>query len=413
MIRIEQVFVFILFLCCAACQSRPGADTTIPPLPDLTKNHTDIVLQALTDAIDDDPRLTDAYQKRALTYLDLGNTQAALDDINRAIGLEISNSDYFRIRSTIYRKMEEPNLALQSALQAEKLNNQTPEFYLLMGDLYQERKEYAKARQYLNRALEISPNNGEVYYFKAKVAAETGDTLAALKFYETAMQKRPDFTESYNRMAEIHNATHVNMAALSFVKDGLRVDSSNAMLYYNGGNSYRLLGMPDSAKFYYAKAVRLKPSLYLANFQAGLLYFADRDYLKSQHLFEQALKYKPDLPKLNYFLGMSYEFTGKRDEAIGQYATAMKLDPNDYKAAESFRKLSKQITDEKSRLLAKAHWDSLEALRPKVTKPKKVETLEPIAPIIPQGSDVEKDPIIKKEIEKLPEIKKELEIKKN
>lgn len=400
MIRIAPALVLILLAVCVACTPRPGTDTAIPPLPVSFngvgspvsgKEQAVSVFTVLTDAVGDYPRSPEAWYQRADYHLKTNNGSAALNDIDRAIRLDPNNSLYHSLRASAYQKKGAFELAWESARQAEKLNDQTPEFFRLMGGLLQARKEYAKANQYLDKALEINPSDAEVYYFKAKIAAETGDTARALQGYEITLQQRPDYVETYNRLAEIANASQLSELALDYVRAGLRRDSTNARLYYNGGNAHKAVSRLDSAKRWYAKAVARQPSLYIANFQAGLLYFAEKNYPEARHRFEEVRRFRPQLRRLNYYLGLCYVYTGREREALAQFDTARRADPSDSKSVEQYQKLNWLLVTRRNR----RRQDSLNALLPPVRRvPQPIfEPLRPLPLKAPplRGPEIRKD----------------------
>ena len=400
MIRIVPALVLVLFAFCVACTPRPGTDTAIPPLPiqfngagspspDVQTGSN--LLSALSDAVEDYPRSPEAWYQRADYHLKINNGSAALSDIDRAIKLDPNNSLYHSLRASAHQRKGASELAWESARQAEKLNDQTPNFFRLMGGLLQARKEYAKANEYLNKALEINPSDAEIHYFKAKIAAETGDTARALQGYEIVLQQRPDYVETYNRLAEIANASQLSALALDYVRAGLRQDSTNARLYYNAGNAHKIVSQLDSAKHWYAEAVARQPSLYIANFQAGLLYFAEKNYREAQHRFEEVRRFRPQLRRLNYYLGLCYAYTGREREALAQFDTARRADPLDGRAAEQYQKLNWLLVTRKNR----RRQDSLIALLPPVRRIPQV-MFEPLQPLplkaLPlKGPEIRKD----------------------
>jgi tetratricopeptide (TPR) repeat protein len=398
----RNAFVWVLCIFCAACTTRPGTDTVIPPLPDLTADHTSRLLEALNDAVEENPKVADAHFQRANLYLRIGDWPAALEDINQAIRLDGNNSAYHYVRTQAAQRMGNANMAWESALQAEKLNNQTPEFFRLMGELCQERKDYAKAKQYLEKASEINPSDGVIDYFQAKVAAENGDTARALQAYERAIAKTPSYPETYNRLAEIANASQVHALALQYVRDGLRYDSiaqttgqsiirppARARFYYNGANAYRQLEKPDSAIMWYKKALSLDTALYMANYHIGLLAFNARNYQEAKQRFEKVTQQKPGVHRLNYFLGMCYLAEGRQQDALVQFDTARKLDARDYRSAEQYKKLSGTLAW--LRYLAKQ--DSASASSYRQLPRRKLEMLAPIVPevVVPKVFQIKKD----------------------
>jgi tetratricopeptide (TPR) repeat protein len=395
-----QALGLVSVLFCVSCHPGPGADTTIPDLPaSITGVRNDVPVrlqEALTEAVEDYPRSPNAWYQRADWYLKQGNWKTALEDIDHAIRLDRNNSTYHFTKALAYQRMGETQLAWESAQQAEKLNHQSAKFYLLMGEIYQDRNEYAQSQKYLEKALKINPSDGEIFYFKARVAAEKGDTAQARQWYEQSLKKRPDFLDTYHRLAEIANNSGRPERALRYVREGLHQDSlrgkhqedANAFysqLYYQAGNAYKNLGNPDTAKYLYNQAIKFDPEMYLAHYQAGVLYFNDKNYQEARWRLEKADQKQPTLPKLNYYLGMCYLQADEVVAAHNRFKAAKQADPSDYRSIEQWKKTSWLVY----LLDKKRKDDSLYAIPPS----RRVQkfNLEPLAPMVPKTLQVPAD----------------------
>jgi tetratricopeptide (TPR) repeat protein len=400
MIRIVQALGLVFLLFCVACHPRPGVDTTIPELPAFITGYqadtSSRILEALTEAVEDYSRSPDAWFQRANWYLSRDNWKEALQDVDQAIRLDRNNSAYHFVKALALQRMGDSKMAWESAQQAEKLNHQSSKFFLLMGELWQEKNNYEQSQRYLEKALEINPSDGEIYYFKARVATEKGDTAQARRWFEQALTKRPDYLDTYIRLAELANRSGQPYKSIRYLREGLRQDSAQvsqrpgkstfyAQLYYQAGNAYRNLDNPDTAKYLYNQAVKFNPELYQAMYQAGVLYFNDKNYPEARRRLEAAEKGLPELPRINYYLGICQLQDGELIEAHQRFKAARLLDPSDYKVSEQLKKTGwlVYLQDKKRRD------DSLSAILPS----RRVQnySLEPLAPIVPKVLQVPTD----------------------
>gem|GEM_PF-2971344 len=395
-----QALGLVLLLFCGSCHPRPGVDTTIPQLPAFITGYqadtSSRILEALTEAVEDYSRSPDAWFQRSNWYLNQGNWEAALQDVERAIRLDRNNSNFHFVKALALQQMGDSKLAWESGQQAEKLNHQSAKFFLLMGELCQARNDYAQSQRYLERALEINPSDGEIFYFKARIAAQKGDTVQARQWYEHALTKRPDYLETYNRLAEIATHTGNPEKAVRYLYEGLRQDSVQGTvktekkvfygrLYYNAGNAYRNMGNADTAKYLYNRAVKFNPDMHHASYQAGLLYFSDKNYEAARQRFEAADTILPGLPRINYYLGVCYLQKGALMEAQGRFKAASRQDPSDYKATEQLKRTSRLLYAQEK----KRQDDSLNALMP-VRRVQKY-SLEPLLPSAPKTLQITTD----------------------
>jgi tetratricopeptide (TPR) repeat protein len=121
-----------------------------------------LALQDFTAVLQADPTRADAYHQRGLTLLAMGNTGAALTDMNQAI--EISASPiYLNDRGEIYVALEDLDAALEDFSLAIEVEPTMPEPYLNRARIYIANEETEAARNDLNRYLRIAPPNDPLY----------------------------------------------------------------------------------------------------------------------------------------------------------------------------------------------------------------------------------------------------------
>jgi tetratricopeptide (TPR) repeat protein len=94
--------------------------------------------------------------------------------------------------------------------------------------------------------------------------------------------------------------------------------------------AYEQLGMPDSAKADFEKALEIKPGYLPAIFYRGVMYFNLKDYDKAIADFTTVLSKRPKYVKAILYRGRAYEATGRRDNAIADYSSAIKMNLKSY-----------------------------------------------------------------------------------
>lgn len=174
----------------------------------------------------------------------------ALNLVNTAIGLNPALSHLFYIRARIYVHDDKYDLAEKDLQQAITLDPDDADYFALYALLKLDRKQFESALQLADEALERDPEN-----------------INALNARSTALLK-------LNRKEE----------SFSSIEGSLRQDPHNAYTHANYGWGLLEKGSPKEALYHFTEALRIDPSLQLA--QSGMIealkakYFLYRIFLK-------------------------------------------------------------------------------------------------------------------------------------
>ncbi len=112
--------------------------------------------------------------------------------------------------------------------------------------------------------------------------------------------------------------------------------------------SYKNLGNPSEAENYLLKAILECPNTREPYYELAVLYYEEKDYLKSAAMLTQMLKIKER--QLNYisspecwsslpydYLSLCYHFLGQEKKAIENVLTAIKLSPHDQRLSNNLK----------------------------------------------------------------------------
>ena len=174
----------------------------------------------------------------------------ALNLVNTAIGLNPGLSHLFYVRARIYVHEDKYDQAEKDLQQAITLDPDDADYFALYALLKLDRKQFDAALQLADAALERDPEN-----------------INALNARSTALLK-------LNRKEE----------SFSSIEGSLRQDPHNAYTHANYGWGLLEKGSPKEALYHFTEALRIDPSLQLA--QSGMIealkakYFLYRVFLK-------------------------------------------------------------------------------------------------------------------------------------
>lgn len=130
-------------------------------------------------------------------------------------------------------------------------------------------------------------------------------------------------------------------AALREYRRVLELDPDNLGALYNQGVSWRERHEETKAEESFLKVVKLSPGHALAC-KALAEHYRDEDrYEAMLDILSNAVAANPQMADLHALYGLALEKTGNRNEALGEYESALSLDPDTPYAEEGIRRLKK------------------------------------------------------------------------
>ena len=278
------------------------------------------------------------FAKRALLYLERGQTAKALADINRALALNEGRGEYHFRKALILRQAGRLQEAEEAAAEAENQGFKDTDLYVLQAELLIRLKHYEAALEKVNFALEEAPDHDYALLYRGIIRAATHDTASALINFRRAIKRSPAFPDPYLHLASICNARKDYAMARHYLAVPERLEPKNAYLWLQKGIRYRGLGQTDSALYSLHQAVALNPGLYQAHYHLGLIYYKQMNYKAVVDHLEKVKAVTDTLAHVPEYLGESYEKTGRFRAALQEYYKVLRRQPNDVRAGWGVRR---------------------------------------------------------------------------
>jgi tetratricopeptide (TPR) repeat protein len=299
---------------------------------------SEITLSDLDRALKQDRDNAVLYAKRALLYLERGQTGKALADINRALELDEDKGEYYFRKALVLRQAGKIPAAQEAAAEAENRGYKETDLYVLQAELLIRLKDFDAALEKVNYALEEAPEHNFALFYRGVARAASQDTASALINFRRAIKRSPDFLDPYLHMASIYNARKDYASAQQYLAVASRLEKNNPYLWLQKGIRYHGLKQTDSALYSLNKAIVLNPALYLAHYHLGLLHFKRLDYKAVVEHLEKVKSVADTLPKVQEYLAESYEKTGRFRAALKEYQGVLARNPNDVRAGWGVRR---------------------------------------------------------------------------
>ena len=281
----------------------------------------------LNGAITREPRNTALLARRATLRLAAGQPQAALADVAAALDIDDTEASLYFLRARALRALGQLPAALAAAGQAADRGFTGPELPLLVGETHLAARNYPAALDNLDRTLRLDPDQPAALFYKGLAYAATADTSTAVQYLQDALARDSREPEILHQLAFLLNAWRIPADAARFAALGMKLDTTSGPLRYDYGRQLELQGRPDSALWYYRRALALDTTVYRADYRLGLAAAKARSPVATIKHLTRALRRNPRLPQARALLAEALETQNRLPEALVQYRLLVAENP--------------------------------------------------------------------------------------
>lgn len=227
-----------------------------------------------------------------------------------------------------------------------------PQTPFRIGLSYFSQGEYDKAIPEFEKSIELDPNHTESFYYLGQCYLQKG----IIEYNNKNIFKAYSLYRKANEIAE---------QAIHLYKKNIEEDPTDLDSYLKLGYIYEIRSLVpfndeyDKALDYYLKALDVigllensssstsstrynyRGTRISLNFKVGYLYFEKKKYSQAIEYLEKAEKISPLNIEVNYYLGLSYDKIGEKEEAQKFLSRVIELAPQSEYAQEAEKKLKK------------------------------------------------------------------------
>ncbi|MEN6548866.1 MAG: tetratricopeptide repeat protein, partial [Armatimonadia bacterium] len=285
----------------------------------------DKALVDYTKAIALRPGQPSPYSNRAVVYADLQQYDQAIADYAKAIALKPDWAEAYYNRGVIYADLKQYDRAIADCTKTIELKPDYAQAYLYRGLAYTELKRYDQALADYTKAIELGPDCAELYCLRGRVYADLKQYDKAIADHKRATELKAEFADAWvNLTWNLYLTGRLNEAITAARKGLKRFPDSE---YLTGNLAIALLtsGKDEEAVAQYRRLVQIGAQRAL-------------DGGCGKDLSDLVVK-RPELGLAHFCIGLLYDGAGQKAEAITEYQTYLKAQPQGKYAAESRARL--------------------------------------------------------------------------
>ncbi|KPK64846.1 hypothetical protein AMJ83_01345 [candidate division WOR_3 bacterium SM23_42] len=192
---------------------------------------------------------------------------------------------------------------------------------------YVGKRDFKNAIEYYERTLEIEPNVPEINMAISTLLEASGEIANAINVLER-MPSEVRTVDVYLRLAALSGKINDHVAAIDYYRQGHALDTSNVATIIGIGTGFDMIGMKDSAIYYYEQ---VNADTFIPHVAQRLvdIYIDTDTYDRVPKIAGAILEYEPDNNHVRRSLGFAYYKQEMFESAANEFYVALRYDPGD------------------------------------------------------------------------------------
>jgi tetratricopeptide (TPR) repeat protein len=304
------------------------------------KDPNDSALQIVNQKIREDLENPDLYVDRSEIYLNQGDIDAGIKDLDRAFRLDSTNLKTLMAQARFFTRRGRVEAAKRVLERAKGFHPEESDIYVMLGELYLIAKDYDNALRHADLAVKYDIYNDKAYFVKAYTFLELGDTAKAISSFQTSVEQNPDNYNGYLQLGLLYTELN-DPLAIEYFENALAVKPNDKDALYAKGMYEQEHEMYNEAMQSYTQAIKAHPDFREAYYNMGFLHmYYLKLYREGLNYFDQAIKVDPEYYQAYYNRGYSFELLGDIGNAAKDYRKALSIQPDYTMAAKGLERVT-------------------------------------------------------------------------
>lgn len=265
------------------------------------------------------------YRIRYFVYLEQGNYDAALGDVQKALVTVPNDLNFLNALGEIsYLRKAYPE-ALEAFQKASKLAPDKGDIYYSIARVAFAQKDPAAQASAAQTALDKGTTfPGETFYLLGDAQQKLKNNAAAIEAYKRTLALKPNIYQVYQNLSELYKAESRWNEAIEILKKGLIQYVNDGNFYTELGLLYSLAGRSEDAVAAARSGVKELPNQASGYTNLCRALNETKDYRGAIDACSQSLRIRPDDGETYFYLGNAYALMARPAEATRAYSNAVK-----------------------------------------------------------------------------------------
>ena len=268
-------------------------------------------LEVLDFKIEKNPRDAALLAERSAVLLNLGRTNEAVNDIEKAVSINPDKLDYRLQQADVYFAGGNVEKSYSALSEAERLAPDSKEVQLKMGEVTFYSRDYDRSLTCLSKVTEQEPDNRTALFMKGFIYKEKGDTASAVLLLRKVCDLYPDYEPAFEELGVLYSLRNIPLAK-EYLSTALELEPNNTNALYALAMYYQQNKEMDAAEELYHRILEINENSADSWHNLGYIELTHyHDYGRAIEYFERALKADPQMEEAQINLAVAKEAMNK------------------------------------------------------------------------------------------------------
>ncbi|PTQ83084.1 FecR family protein [Nitrosospira multiformis] len=282
-------------------------------------------------ALDEVPET--AHSPRFLTYragllLSVGRVEEGRTDIAQALNLDPRNSDAYALQAIIAVVQNDKDQALNLATKAVELDQESSTARLALSYTQQAHFQIEATLESVQKAAEFDPQNALIWARIAELHMSAGYLERALEAAERAVDLNPNLSKTQTVLGFAHLTRIDTKAAKAAFAKAIELDSADPMPRLGMGLAKLREGDVEAGRMEMEIAAALDPMNSLIRSYLGKAYFEEKRYNLAEAQFDMGKALDPNDPTPWFYDAIQKQTQNRPVEALWDLQKSIDLNDN-------------------------------------------------------------------------------------
>jgi tetratricopeptide (TPR) repeat protein len=312
-----------------SCDRKPAK---VNPGQTTSGDSINIELIRLTNDVVRNPKSVKPLLARAGYYVNQEMFNEALQDVNKALALDVKDSEVYVTLSDVYLYSGKIQRALDALKKAAALSPGNAEIDVKTARIFLTMSDYKQTFNYLREALKKDPENAEAFFISGLANEEMGDTIKAIDSYQNAVARDKRQYDALKQLGILFSIKKDKLA-VDYLRNASQIRPDKPEPLYILGMFYQDNGEPDKSLSVYNEIIQIDSSYKLAWYNRGYVFLVyKQDYHKAIESFNKVLQLDQDYSDALYNRGYAFELLGDYKSARKDYEQVLRMVTNNNRA---------------------------------------------------------------------------------